>query len=130
MTLATELACGIRSCDERTRVGANCNIGDHSFLEAGVTVGDNVTIKNGNMLWEGITIEDGVLIGPQVYFSNDRYPRSPRLPQAGPRYADKSWLSLTLVRHGASLGAGAVLVPGVVIGEYAMVGAGAVVEEM
>jgi UDP-2-acetamido-3-amino-2,3-dideoxy-glucuronate N-acetyltransferase len=109
------------------RVGSNCNIGDHSFLEAGASVGDNVTIKNGNMIWEGVTIEDGVFVGPQVYFSNDRFPRSPRLPQAGPRYVDKGWLLRTLVRRGASLGSGAVLVPGVVIGQYAMVGAGAVV---
>jgi acetyltransferase-like isoleucine patch superfamily enzyme len=111
------------------RVGANCNIGDHSFLEAGVVIGDNVTIKNGSMIWEGITIEDGVFVGPQVYFSNDRHPRSPRLPQASQRYADKSWLDTTLVKRGASIGAGAVLVPGLVIGEFAMIGAGAVVTE-
>ena len=57
-------------------VGSNCNIGSHSFLEAGAVVGDNVTIKNGNMIWEGVTLEDGVFVGPQVQFTNDRHPRS------------------------------------------------------
>jgi acetyltransferase-like isoleucine patch superfamily enzyme len=111
------------------QVGANCNVGDHCFLEAGSVVGDNVTIKNGNMVWEGVTLEDGVFVGPQVYFANDRFPRSPRLPQAASRYADKRWLSRTLVQHGASLGAGSVLVPGITVGQFAMVGAGAVVTQ-
>jgi len=108
-------------------IGANCNIGDHCFIESGVTVGNDVTIKNGNMIWEGVVLEDGVFVGPAVCFTNDQYPRSPRLPQAKARYADKSWLVGTLIRHGASLGAGAVIVAGVTVGEFAMVGAGAVV---
>ena len=56
----------------------------------------NVTIKNGTMLWEGIHLEDGVFVGPHVTFTNDPYPRSPRLPQARSRYADKRWLERTL----------------------------------
>ena len=109
------------------RIGKNCNVGDHTFMEGGAVVGDNVTIKNGNMLWEGITLEDGVFVGPQVYFTNDRHPRSPRLPEASYRYEDHGWMSETLVKKGAALGAGAVILPGLVIGEYATVGAGAVV---
>jgi UDP-2-acetamido-3-amino-2,3-dideoxy-glucuronate N-acetyltransferase len=108
-------------------IGKNCNVGDHCFIESRVVVGDNVTLKNGNMLFEGVTIQDGVFVGPHVFFTNDLYPRSARLPQARLRYSDKMWLLPTLVRQGASLGAGAVLLPGITVGEYAMVGAGAVV---
>lgn len=110
-------------------IGANCNIGDQSFIESGAVVGNNVTVKNGNMIWDGITLEDGVFVGPHVFFANDRYPRSPRLPQADRRYANREWLLPTRVRAGASLGAGAVILPGVTIGEFAMVGAGAVVSQ-
>jgi UDP-2-acetamido-3-amino-2,3-dideoxy-glucuronate N-acetyltransferase len=112
---------------EDVLIGANCNIGDHCFIESGAVVGDGVTIKNGNMIWEGVTLEDGVFVGPHVFFTNDRYPRSPRLPQARKRYSGHEWLSPTLVRRGASLGAGAVILAGITVGEFAMVGAGAVV---
>jgi acetyltransferase-like isoleucine patch superfamily enzyme len=108
-------------------IGANCNIGDHCFIESGAVLGDNVTVKNGNMIWEGIVLEDGVFVGPHVFFTNDRYPRSPRLPQARARYAGRDWLEPTIVRRGASLGAGATLLAGITVGEFAMVGAGAVV---
>ena len=108
-------------------IGTNCNIGDHCFIESGAVVGDNVTIKNGNMVWEGVTLEDGVFVGPHVFFTNDRYPRSPRLPQARSRYKDRGWLLTTLVKQGASLGAGAVILAGITVGEFAMVGAGAVI---
>src|SRR5215212_6427425 len=112
---------------EGARIGKNCNIGDHCFVESGAVVGNDATLKNGNMLFEGVTIQDGVFVGPHVFFTNDLYPRSARLPQARLRYSDKMWLLPTLVRQGASLGAGAVLLPGITVGEYAMVGAGAVV---
>ena len=109
-------------------IGKNCNIGDHCFIESGVSIGDNTIIKNGNMLWEGVTLEDGVFVGPQVIFTNDLYPRSRHLQQARKRYQRKeNWLVRTRVKRGASLGAGAVILAGVTIGEYAMVGAGAVV---
>jgi acetyltransferase-like isoleucine patch superfamily enzyme len=114
---------------EGVRIGKNCNIGDHCFIESGVLIGDNVTIKNGNMLWEGVTIQDGVFVGPHVFFTNDRYPRSRGLPQARSRHSDRAWLLPTLVEQGASLGAGAALLAGITIGEYAMVGLGAVVTE-
>jgi len=110
-------------------IGANCNIGDNCFVESGVIVGDNVTLKNSNMLFEGLVLEEGVFVGPHVFFTNDRYPRSPRLPEAASRYHDKSWLVSTRVERGASLGAAAVLIAGVTIGKYAMVGAGSVVSK-
>jgi acetyltransferase-like isoleucine patch superfamily enzyme len=108
-------------------IGANCNIGDHCFVETGASVGDNVTIKNGTMVWEGVTLEDGVFVGPNVFFTNDLYPRSPRLPQAQARYGDHRWLSPIRVEYGAALGAGAVILAGVTIGAFAVVGAGGVV---
>ena len=101
-------------------IGENCNVGDHCFIEAGAVVGNHVTIKNGNMIWEGVTLEDGVFVGPGVCLTNDRYPRSARLPQACERYQDRNWLVPTRVKTGASLGAAAVILGGVTIGEYAL----------
>ncbi len=110
------------------RVGKNCNIGEHCFIESGATIGDYTTIKNGNMVWEGVTIEDAVFIGPHVFFTNDLYPRSRHLLQARNRYRSKeNWLVRTLVKRGSTLGAGSIILPGVTVGEYAMVGAGALV---
>lgn len=108
-------------------IGACCNVGDHCYIESGVMVGDNVTIKNGNHIWEGVTLEDGVFVGPSVVFTNDLYPRSPRLPEARARYLNRQWLIPTRVRVGASLGAGAIILAGTTIGEFALIGAGAVV---
>ncbi|HUO74163.1 MAG TPA: acyltransferase [Solirubrobacteraceae bacterium] len=99
------------------RIGSGCNICDHTYIEDGVVIGDRVTIKSGVYLWEGIEVEDDVFIGPQATFTNDRFPRS-RQPFT---------LETTRIRRGATIGAGAVVLPGVVIGERAMVGAGAVV---
>jgi UDP-2-acetamido-3-amino-2,3-dideoxy-glucuronate N-acetyltransferase len=112
---------------ESVSIGTNCTVGDHCFIESGVVIGNNVTIKNGNMIWKGITLQDGVFVGPGVVFTNDRYPRSPRLSQAQKRYSNSTWLAPTLVQQGVSLGAGAVILAGVTIGQWAMVGAGAVV---
>jgi len=110
-------------------IGANCNIGDHCFIESGATIGSQVTIKNGNMIWEGVHLEDGVFVGPLVVFTNDLYPRSPRLPQMRTRYADRGWLKPTVIKRGASLGAGSVILAGITIGEFCMVGAGAIVNK-
>jgi acetyltransferase-like isoleucine patch superfamily enzyme len=79
------------------------------------------------MVWKGVTLEDGVFVGPGVIFTNDLNPRSPRLAQVSQRYSDARWLALTTVRRGATLGAGAIILANRVIGEYSMVGAGAVV---
>jgi len=99
-------------------IGANCNICAHTMIEGDVVVGDNVTLKNGVCLWDGTRIEDDVFIGPNATFTNDPFPRSKVYPEA--------FTGIT-VRRGASIGANATLLPGVTIGEYAMVGAGAVV---
>ncbi len=100
------------------RIGDNCNINAHCFIENDVSIGNNVTVKCGNYLWDGVTIEDDVFIGPNVTFTNDRYPKSKNT-------AFK--LEKTIVCKGASIGGGAVLLPGIRIGIGAVVGAGAVV---
>jgi len=99
-------------------IGADCNICDHVFIENAVVVGDRVTIKCGVQLWNGINVADDVFIGPNATFSNDRYPRSKQ-------YQEK--VETTSIGRGASIGAGAVILPGLRIGARAMVGAGAVV---
>ena len=109
-------------------IGRECNIGDSVFVEGGARVGNHVTVKNHVMIWEGVTIADDVFVGPGVIFTNDRYPRSRHIPQAKERYRDKkNWLVRTRVECGATIGAGAIILPGVTIGSFACVGAGAVV---
>ncbi|MFO0790078.1 MAG: acyltransferase [Pirellulales bacterium] len=110
------------------RVGACCNVGDHAFVESGAIVGNNVTLKNNVCLWAGVTLEDDVFVGPNATFTNDRYPRSPRMPEAAARYeTTECWLSPTVVEQGVSIGANATIVPGVRIGRYSMIAAGALV---
>jgi UDP-2-acetamido-3-amino-2,3-dideoxy-glucuronate N-acetyltransferase len=110
------------------RVGKNCNIGDHAFVESGAIVGDNVTLKNNVCVWAGVTLEDDVFVGPNATFTNDRYPRSPRMPQATSRYESTArWLALTLVERGVSIGANVTIVPGLRLGRYCMIAAGSVV---
>jgi len=108
-------------------LGADCNVGGHCFIESGAVIGDRVTIKNGTLVWNGVTIEDDAFIGPGVVFTNDKHPRSPRSEVAGERYAAESWISPTRVQRGATIGASAVIVCGIGIGAYSMIGAGAVV---
>ena len=109
------------------RLGRRCVVGDHAFIEGGVVVGDDVTIKNASLLFEGVTIADGVFIGPGVRFTNDARPRSPRAEFARRRYETRDWLLPTYVGTGASIGAGAIILPGVKIGIFSMVAAGSVV---
>ena len=102
----------------KAQIGENCNICSHCLIENDVTIGDNVTIKSGVQLWDGITIEDNVFVGANVTFTNDKYPRS--------KAAD--WQCLpTVVKKGASIGAGSTILCGITIGENAMIGAGSVV---
>jgi acetyltransferase-like isoleucine patch superfamily enzyme len=102
------------------KIGSNCNICANVFIEDDVIIGKNVTIKNGVQLWNGIRIEDDVFIGPNVTFSNDLYPRSKHNPKE---------FMVTTVKRGASIGANATILPKIIIGEYSLVGAGAVVTE-
>ena len=109
-------------------VGANCNIGSHCFIETGAIIGNRVTVKNQVCLWKGVSVEDDVFIGPNAIFTNDKLPRSPRAAFAAKRYENENtWLKKTVLKQGCSIGAGAVILPGVTIGSYAMVAAGSVV---
>jgi len=110
------------------RIGRDCNLGAHCYVERGATVGDGATVKNDVALWEGVALEDGVFVGPNAVFTNDVHPRSPRLPEAAARYETLSAvLKTTLVKRGATLGAGAMILAGTTIGRFATVGMGAVV---
>jgi len=100
------------------RIGNDCNLCDHTFIENDVVLGDRVTVKCGVQLWDGVRLENDVFVGPNATFTNDRFPRSKHYQTEYPR---------TLVRRGATIGANATVLPGIVIGEMAMVGAGSVV---
>lgn len=100
-------------------IGRGCNICDGSFVEKGAVVGNHVTIKHHVSVFDGVTIEDDVFVGSNIAFINDRYPRSHR--------EDPWTLEKTLVKKGATLGSNAVVLCGITIGTYAVVGAGSVV---
>lgn len=99
-------------------LGEDCNICDHTFIEGEVRIGNRVTVKCGVFLWDGVTIEDDVFIGPGAIFTNDNRPRS--------KQHLKIYLR-TVLKQGCTLGAGSVTLPGITIGRWAMVGAGAIV---
>ena len=102
----------------RAKIGRNCNIGDHCFVETGARIGDNVTVKNHVAIWNGVTVEDGAFIGPDVTLTNDLKPRS----------RDPHWVLLeTRIGQGSTLGANATILCGITIGPFAFVGAGALV---
>lgn len=100
------------------KIGENCNICAFTLIEGNVIIGDRVTIKSGVQIWDGSIIENDVFIGPNATFGNDLYPRSKQYPA--------EFKGVT-IRSGASIGANATLLPGITIGEKAMIGAGAVV---
>jgi len=107
-------------------IGADCNLGHSVFVDAGAVVGNSVKLQNRVSIYRGVTLEDGVFVGPHVTFTNDKYPRS--IHPDGSLIDDDDWQTVsTLVRYGASIGAGAIVLPGVTIGRWAMVGAGALV---
>lgn len=100
------------------KIGENCNVCSHCFIENDVEVGNNVTVKCGVQLWDGLRVEDDVFIGANVSFTNNRFPRSKQYPARNEQ---------TVIRKGASIGAGSVVLCGIEIGEKAMIGAGSVV---
>jgi acetyltransferase-like isoleucine patch superfamily enzyme len=103
---------------EGAKIGKGCNLCAHTLVEGDVVIGDNVTLKSGVYLWDGTRIEDNVFIGPNATFTNDSMPRSKVYPE--------NFQGIT-IKFGASIGANATILPGITIGRYAMVGAGAVV---
>ena len=99
------------------KIGEDCNICSHCFIENEVVIGDRVTVKSGVQLWDGVTLEDSVFVGANVTFTNDKYPHSKQPFELLP----------IIVKEGASIGAGSTILAGVTIGEGAMIGAGSVV---
>jgi UDP-2-acetamido-3-amino-2,3-dideoxy-glucuronate N-acetyltransferase len=103
---------------ENAIIGEDCILSKDVYIDAGVRIGARVKIQNGISVYHGVTIEDDVFLGPHMVFTNDRYPRS----------FNPDWqTSETLVKKGASIGANATIVCGITLGEYCMVGSGAVV---
>ncbi len=115
--------CQVRS---GARVGAETILGKNVFIDAGVRIGTRVKIQNNVSVYQGVEVEDGVFIGPHVCFTNDLFPRA--ISPDGSLKSARDWkVSSTRVRRGASIGANSTVVAGVTIGEWALVGAGAVV---
>ncbi|MDP0497916.1 MAG: WxcM-like domain-containing protein [Verrucomicrobiota bacterium JB024] len=102
----------------QARIGRDANICSHCLIENDVVIGDRVTVKSGVQLWDGLRVHDDVFIGPNATFTNDRMPRSKKLPE---KFLE------TVLESGVSIGAGAVILPGIRVGTNAMVAAGAVV---
>jgi UDP-2-acetamido-3-amino-2,3-dideoxy-glucuronate N-acetyltransferase len=131
VSLSAEIGPGTRiwhqaQVRERVRIGANCIVGKGVYIDFDVRVGDNVKIQNGAFLYHGLTVEDGVFIGPGACFTNDKRPRA--INPDGTLKGDADWeVGRTLIRYGAAIGAGSILLPGITVGRFAMVAAGAVV---
>jgi acetyltransferase-like isoleucine patch superfamily enzyme len=111
---------------EGVTIGENCIVGKDVYIDFDVKVGDNVKIQNGAYLYHGLTVEDGVFIGPRAVFTNDLYPRAIN-PDGGLKGNDDWDLGPITIKYGASIGTGAIIIPNVTVGRFAMVAAGAVV---
>ena len=125
-----KLGKGVKICDFVNLYG--CEIGDNSriatFVEIqkGAKIGRNCKISSHSFICQGVTIEDDVFIGHNVTFTNDLYPRATRTD--GQLQTDDDWICTpTIIKRGASIGSGATLLCGIIVGENSMVGAGSVV---
>ena len=111
---------------EGARIGAGCIIGKGAYIDSNVSIGANCKVQNYSCVYHGTTLEDGVFIGPEVVFTNDRYPRA--INPDGSLKSDSDWeVGETIVRHGAAIGSRSVILPGRIIGRWALVAAGSVV---
>ena len=108
------------------KIGEDCIIGRGVFVDSGVVIGNRVKVQNYVSIYHGVTIEDGVFVGPHAVFTNDKLPRA-ITPDGQIKSADDWVVSPTVVRYGASIGANSVLVCGITVGRWAMIGAGSVV---
>ena len=111
---------------EGATVGAGCVVGKGVYVGADVQVGANCKIQNYSCVYEGTTLEDGVFVGPEVVFTNDRYPRAIN-PDGSLKSADNWHVGRTTVKYGAAVGSRSVILPGMTIGCWALVAAGSVV---
>ena len=111
---------------EEAIIGDNCIIAKNVYIDKNVILGKNCKVQNNCSLYHGVVLEDGVFIGPHTVLTNDLIPRA--INQNGDLKQDNDWEEKkTFVKKGASLGAGVVVVPGIIIGEFAMVGAGSTI---
>jgi UDP-2-acetamido-3-amino-2,3-dideoxy-glucuronate N-acetyltransferase len=111
---------------ERASLGANCIVGKGAYIDFDVSIGSNCKIQNGVFVYHGVTLEDGVFLGPGVILTNDRLPRA--INPDGTQKSDADWeVGPILIKRGASIGAGATILPCVTVGSFALVGAGSVV---
>jgi len=111
---------------ENAVIGCNCTLGKNIYVDLGVKIGDKVKIQNSALLYRGLTIESGVFIGPGVVFLNDKMPRAINADNTLKTITDWEVGHIT-VSYGASIGAGAIVLPMVTVGTFALVGAGSVV---
>ena len=113
---------------ERARIGRNCIVGKGVYVDFDVTIGDNCKLQNGVYVYHPATLESGVFLGPGVIITNDKFPRA--INPDGSLKQDADWeVGPVHICHGASLGAGAIVLPNVTVGRFAMVGSGAVVSK-
>ncbi len=103
----------------QSKIGSDCNIGQNVFIDSHVIIGNRVKVQNNVSLYNGVVIEDDVFLGPSMVFTNVINPRS--------FISRKDQFMTTIIRRGATIGANATVICGIEIGEYALVGAGAVV---
>jgi len=111
---------------EHATIGQNCILGKGVYVDFEVQIGDHCKLQNGAYVYHGVTLEDGVFVGPGVILTNDRLPRA--INPDGSLKTEADWeVGPIWVKQGASLGAGSVILPGVTVGQFALVGAGAIV---
>ena len=107
-------------------LGPGCIIGKGAYIGEGVSLGANCKVQNYSCVYPGATLEDGVFVGPEVVFTNDKYPRA--INPDGSLKSESDWeLGKTLVKHGAAIGSRSVIVTGITIGRWALIAAGSVV---
>lgn len=111
---------------EGVKLGSNCIVGKGVYIDKDVKIGSNVKIQNYSCIYHGVSLEDGIFVGPNVILTNDKYPRA--INPDGSLKSDSDWkVGEIIVRKGAAIGTGSIIITDVEIGEYALVGAGSVV---
>lgn len=113
---------------EGAEIGENCVIGKNAYIDEGVRIGDNCKIQNNTSIYSGSTVQDGVFIGPHCVLTNDKNPRAVN-PDMTLKSATDWKRGVVLIKKGAALGAGTIVLPGVTVGEWALVGSGSVVSK-
>ncbi len=117
---------GLTQIRENTTIGTNCVIGSNVYIDHDIEIGSNVKIQNNALIYYKSKIEDNVFIGPAAALINDKYPRA--VTKNGKLKTSKNWHAGTIiVKRGASIGCGAIILPDITIGKYSLIGAGSVV---